>query len=118
MKRHGSVWRRYRNEREMGSWSRLKAAWFVLLFRLKLLRLDMRRWWWRLFAPLDVSGIYMGHRPHKSALILDNLGMQIHWDDMEEATRERAAKERGVTVSKATSFGIRHQIGAKRRHDD
>lgn len=107
MRRHGSIWKRYRNERELGGLSRRKAAWFTLRFRFKLAALDMRRWWRRLFAPLDVSGIYMGHCPHKSALILDNLAVQINWEEIEEAAKEKAARERGDTICKVYSFPTR-----------
>ena len=110
MRGRGSIGRHYRNERDFGEQSRRKAVWRTLLFRLKLVRLDIRHWWrrcwWhRFFAPLNLD-IY--RPPYRgSRLILDNLGIQITWKEMQQVTREKAAKERGDTICKLHSFPAR-----------
>ena len=107
MRRHGSIWRHYRNERDFGEQSRRMAAWRTLRFRLKLVLYDVRHWWHRcwlhsFFAPLNWD-IYSPPQ-HGSRLILDNLGIYMSWDDIEEAAKEKAAKERGDTICKVHSF--------------
>ncbi len=107
MRKHGSIWRRYRNEREFGEHSRRKAAWLTLLFRFRLVQPDVRYWWrrswlYRFFSPLNLD-IY--RPPYRgSRLILDNLGIQINWKAMKQAAKDKAAKARGDTICKIRSF--------------